>query len=183
MNIERTDITRGYVPVRKLDANIMASHKVLAEMNFSNTEIDKLETGLKARTTVLKSRKDVVKNIQQTLIGGEHPIFPKPVVCDVCGGTTGIGIVQLTSEERSKKIPSDWILLRFDKEKDRVYAVISPGVAIDYSKGKVYIVCGTCQVKLGLKSTESGFLIHEIRNGFGYVDLDKIENIMGENRF
>ena len=48
-------------------------------------------------------------------------------------------------------------------------------MVIDYNGGKVYIVCGTCQLVLGLQPTESGLLIQAGLDGRGFVDLDKIE--------
>ena len=57
---------------------------------------------------------------------------------------------------------------------------IPHGAVIDYNKGKVYVVCGTCQLKLGLKATEGGLLIHEIKDGHGYVDFDRIEKLIKE---
>jgi hypothetical protein len=58
---------------------------------------------------------------------------------------------------------------------------IPPGVVIDYKKGKTYSICGLCQQRLGLKATESGILIHGMKDGHGYVDIDIIERAVAEN--
>jgi len=174
-------ILRGYEPVTKIDTNVVASRKALSSMNFPKVEIDKLEVGLKARNKVLKSTRTANSNIQKLLKGEgrEHPILPEPIICDICGESKSIGIAKLTSPEQSVKIPSGWIIVNFDpSSKEIVYAVVPPGVVIDYSRGKVYIVCGTCQIILGLKPTESGLLINEIRDGHGYVDLDSIDKLI-----
>lgn len=59
-------------------------------------------------------------------------------------------------------------------------SLIPPGVVLDYSKGKAYSICGFCQYRLELKATEAGFLIHGIKDGHGYVDLDRIERLIKE---
>lgn len=174
-------ITRGYEPVKRLDTNVMASRKALAEMNFPKSEIDKVDAGLRARNKVLNSARKANRIVQNMLKGEEvQSILPEPIFCDICGESTGIGIAELTSPEQCAKIPSGWILVKFGR--DSAYAVIPPGVVIDYSRGKIYIVCGTCQLVLGLLPTESGLLIHEIKGGlgnhWGYVDLDRIERLM-----
>lgn len=58
---------------------------------------------------------------------------------------------------------------------------IPPGVVIDYSKRKTYSICGLCQQKLDLKATESGFLIHGMKDGHGWVDISRIEQAIKEN--
>jgi len=66
--------------------------------------------------------------------------------------------------------------------KQSVYsATTPPGAVIDYRKGKTYTICGSCQSRLELMATESGTLIHGIKDGHGYVDLDRIERLIKEN--
>lgn len=55
-----------------------------------------------------------------------------------------------------------------------------PAVAIDYNGVKVYVMCGLCQFRAGLKEAESGLLIHEIRGKYGYIDLDTVERLIRE---
>jgi len=174
-------IARGYVPVAKLDFNIMASRHALGKMGFPETEIDKVEIGLKARNKVLKSTKLANRNIQKLFKGEkeELPILSEPIVCDICRGSTGIGIAKLTSPEQEAKIPSGWLLAKFGRQDEhRIYAIIPPAIVIDYNGGKVYTVCGTCQLVLGLEPTESGLLIQAGLDGRGFVDLDKIEKLV-----
>ena len=169
------------MPVTKLEFNIMASRHALTKMGFPEAEIDKVEIGLKARNRVLKSTKIANRNIQKLLKGerGEQPILPEPLFCDICRESMGIGIAKLTSPEQEAKIPSGWLLAKFGRQDElRVYAIVPPGVVIDYNGGKVYVVCGTCQLILGLEPTESGLLIQAGLNGRGYVDLDRIEKLI-----
>jgi len=176
-------IARGYVPLTKLDFNIMANRDALSKMGFPAAEIDKVETGRKARNKVLKSTKLANRNIQKLLKGEkeERPILPEPIICDICRESTGIGIAKLTSPEQEAKIPSGWLLAKFGRQDEhRGYAIVPPAVAIDYNGGKVYIVCGTCQLVLGLEPTESGLLIQAGLEGRGFVDLDGIEKLIKE---
>ena len=176
-------IARGYVPVTKLDFNIMASRDALAKMGFPEAEIDKVEIGLKARNKVLKSTELANHNIQKLLRGEkeERPILPEPITCDICRESTGIGIAKLTSPEQEAKIPSGWLLAKFGRQDEyRAYAIVPPTVVIDYNGGKVYMVCGTCQVVLGLEPTESGLLIQAGLEGCGFIDLDRIEKLIKE---
>ena len=177
-------IARGYVPVTKLDFNIMASRHALAKMGFPKAEIDKVEIGLKARNKVLKSIKLANRNIQKLLKGekGERSILPEPIVCDICRESTGIGIAKLTSPEQEAKVPSGWLLAKFGtQDEHRVYAIVPPAIVIDYNGGKVYIVCGNCQLLLGLQPTESGLLIQAGLDGRGFVDLDRIEKLIKDS--
>lgn len=174
-------IARGYVPVTKLDFNTMASRHALAKMGFPESEISKVEIGLKARNKVLKSTKLANRNIQRLLKGEkeERPILPESIICDICRGSTGIGIAKLTSPEQETKIPSGWLLAKFGaQDEHRVYAIVPPAIVIDYNGGKVYMVCGTCQLVLGLEPTESGLLIQAGLDGRGFVDLDGIEKLI-----
>ena len=67
--------------------------------------------------------------------------------------------------------------------KESVYsATTPPGAVIDYRKGKTYTICGSCQSRLELRATVSGILIHGMKNGHGYVDLDRIERLIKENK-
>lgn len=179
-NIAREDISKGYEPVTRLEANIMGSPQALTKMRFAEAEIAKMAIGFKARTEVLKSAKTVSRNISKTLRGeNTPPIISAHIVCDICTGTTGIGIAKLTTAEQRTNLSSGCILVKLGQDRD--YIVVPPGVIIDYSKGKVHIVCGTCQLLLGLRATESGTLIHEMRNGHGFVDLDRIDTLIQEH--
>ncbi len=176
-------IARGYVPVTKLEFNIMASRNALSKMDFPKPEIDKIEYGLKTRNKVLKSAKLIKRNLQDVLEGKrEHLTLPEPVTCDICRESTGIGVAKLTSPEQEAKIPSGWLLLKSDWQGEhRAYAVIPPSVVIDYDGRRAYLVCGTCQGLLGLQPTELGLLIHEVRGRQGYVDLDRIKQLIEGN--
>jgi len=174
-------IARGYVPVTKLEFNIMASRRALAEMGFPESEISKVEAGLKARNKVLKSAKLANRNIQKLIKGEkeERPILPDPVICDICRKSIGIGIAKLSSPEQEEKIPPGWLLGKIGRQDEySAYIVVPPAVVIDYNGSKVYIVCGTCQLVLGLQPTESGLLIQAGLDGRGFVDLDRIEKLI-----
>ena len=178
---EQMSIARGYVPVTKLEFNIMASRRALAEMGFPESEISKVEDGLKARNKVLKSVKLANRNIQKLIKGEkeERPILPDPIICDICRGSIGIEIAKLSSPEQEEKIPPGWLLVKVARQDEySVYIVVPPAVVIDYNGGKVYIVCGTCQLVLGLQPTESGLLIQAGLDGRGFVDLDRIEKLI-----
>lgn len=174
MNIENLQIPRGYSPVTKLEFNIMANRHTLANAGFSKTQIEKLESTLKIRNKVLKSAKLAKRNLQNIFEGKkEQPIIPEPIICDICSGNIGIGILQLTSPEQASE---GWLLIEFTRQNEhKIYTIIPPSVVIDYSSRKVYLVCGACQDLLYLQPTESGLLIHQIRNKNGYVNLDIIE--------
>lgn len=181
MNIPREEIAKGYEPVTKLEFNIMANSQALAKMHFSESDIAKAANALRGCNKILKSANAISRNIQKMLQGkNAQPMFPESFTCDICSESIGIGIAKLTSLEQRSRIPSGWILVTLGKDRD--YIVVPPGVVIDYSKGKVYVVCGTCQLVLVLKPTESGMLIHEMRNGHGFVDLDRIEKLIQEHR-
>jgi hypothetical protein len=183
MNIKRQDIARGYEPVAKLDTNIMASRKALSKMGFPVMEIDKIDAVAKIRKRFVEISRKLVKMSKKGKYTLEQVMATPlaPISCDICGSSMGLGIANLTSPEQAEKIPPDWTLLHIgspmqNNEKDIV--VIPPGVVIDYQGGKVYTVCGTCQLVLGLKATEAGILIHEIRNDYGFIDLDRVEQLI-----
>lgn len=158
-----------------------ASRDVLTKMHFPQAEIDKIDIGLQARHKVLKSTKKVSRNIQKMIRGESiQPIFSESTACDICMESKVIGVAKLTSPEQRASIPSGQMLVSLGQDKD--YMVVPPGVVIDYSKSTVYIVCGTCQLALGLKPTESGILIHEMREGHGFVDLDSIDKLIQEHK-
>jgi len=146
------NIDRGYEPVTKLDTNVMTSRSMLASLNFPDWEIDKLEIGLKARKLWLKSiKREFHPNLFSRLFKkgkGE----PEPLFCDICSKSVYV------TPEFVPPLPLP----------------IPHGAVIDYNRGKVYLVCGTCQLKLGLEATEAGLPIHEIKEGYGYVDLDRL---------
>jgi hypothetical protein len=86
--------------------------------------------------------------------------------------------LRLFKRQKSKPEP-----LFCDVCKKSVYSAKTPlGVVIDYRKGKTYTICGSCQSRLDLKATESGILIHGIKNGHGYVDLDRIERLIEKEK-
>ena len=178
-------IARGYVPLRKIDFNIMANRSALVKMGFPKSEIDKVEAGLKARKQVSKSikriyqphlldfRNTIFRNLTMR-IGGlftykEVEFEPFVFVCDICKTLIASGYY------RRPPLPLPTPPVHMPP------VPIPPGVVIDYYGLKTYIVCGNCQIILHLGATESGLLMHEIRKGFGYVDLDRIEGIIKEN--
>ena len=55
---------------------------------------------------------------------------------------------------------------------------ISPRVVIDHTKGKISIVYGTCQIKSSSEATELYLLIDGTKDGYGYVDLDRIRKFI-----
>lgn len=103
---------------------------------------------------VLKTRKQLLKRpgFLITLFHRKNEVdMLDPLICDVCRK-----FVYLTAE------------------------VPPPGVAIDYHRNKVYVVCGFCQFRLGLSDTESGVLFNAIKDGYGYIDVDRIETMSME---
>ena len=190
MNMAREDITRGYEPVAKLDVNIMASRKALSEMGFPNSEIDKIDAVAKERKQFAKRSKDLAKLSKKGKLEFDKGISgtPETLICDICGNHTGLGIAELTSVEQEAKLPASWALVRFGSlghNDYRAYAIVPLGIVIDYQGGRVYIVCGNCQLILGLIAVESGILIHNITEGtgYGFVDLDKVEKLIQEYRY
>lgn len=187
MNIAREDIARGYEPVDKLDTNIMASRQALSKMGFPVIEINKIDAVAKTRKRFVEISRKLIKMSKKGKYTLEQVMSSPlaPISCDICGSSTGLGIANLSSPEQEEKIPPDWTLLHIGSPMQNNYksiVIIPPGIVIDYQKGKVYIVCGTCQLILGLKATESGILIHSITEGtgYGFVDLDKVERLIKE---
>jgi len=183
-------IARGYEPVAKLDTNIMASRQALSKMGFPNSEIDKIDTLAKARKHFIKWSKELAKMWKKGK--GEsylsHSVSPENPnrLCDICGNPTALSGIKLTSPEQEESIPPDWKLFalsRFGSTSHndyRAYVLLPPGIVIDYQIRKVYVICGNCQVILGLKATESGILIHDKAEGtgYGFVDLDRVEKLI-----
>lgn len=181
-------IARGYVPLKKIDFNIMANRRTLAKMGFPEAEIAKVEAGLKARKQVsgsikrtypphlLNFRNTIFRNLTMrigrlfTYNYKENEVRFEPFVCDICRTLIGSGYY------RRPPLPLPTPPVHMPP------VPIPPGVVIDYQGLETYIVCGNCQIILHLRTTESGLLMHEIRKGFGYVDLDRIERIIKENR-
>ena len=177
-------IARGYEPVAKLDTNIMASRQALSKMGFPTSDIDKIDAGAKARKHFAKRSQEVAKLSRKGKLEADKGVSASPEhpACDICGNFTGLGVIKLSSPEQEKNIPPDWApwsLLRFgspDHNDYRAHIVLPPGIVIDYQSRRVYVVCGTCGVILGLKATESGILIHNKTEGtgHGFVDLDRV---------
>jgi hypothetical protein len=186
MRETRQTIARGYEPVAKLDTNIMASPKSLAKMGFPTSEINKIDIVAMTRKHFVKISKELAKVSKKGKLEFNKVLAsPKNPICDICGNSIGLGIVKLTSTEQETKIPSGWALVRFGSPNDsdyRAYMIAPLGIVIDYQGGKVYMVCGNCQLVLGLRATESGILIHEIRKGYGFVDLDRVEKVIQEHK-
>ncbi len=188
------DIVRGYEPVTKLDTNIMASRHALVKMGFPKAEVDKREATFRARKQLPKFTKIANRNIQKVFKRekAEWSVLPEPLSCDICKKSVYFVLKRFAPEEYH----GDWLVMQFTPEKadeprvtqltpegydgERTYTVLSPGIVIDYNGGKVYVVCGLCQFRLGLQETESGLLIHGIKDGHGYVDLDRIEKFIKE---
>jgi hypothetical protein len=181
-------IPRGYEPVAKLDTNVMASRQALCKMGFPSSQIDKVDAVAKARKHFEKSSKELAKLSKKGK--GEydkgHSASPEYPICDICGNPTVISGVKLTSPEQETSIPPVWApfaLSRFGSASHsdyRAYVLIPPGIVIDYQSHKVYVVCGNCRVVLGLRTTESGILIHNETKGtgYGFVDLDRVERLI-----
>ena len=189
MKITRQDIARGYEPVTKLDVNIMASRQALSKMGFPASEIGKIDVVTKARKRFVKRSRELAKLSKRGKLEFDKVISatPETPLCDICGNSTGLGIAKLTSIEQETKIPSGWALVHFGSPNQndcRTYIIVPLGIVIDYQSGKVYIICGNCQLTLGLMATESGILIHSKTEGtgYGFVDLDRIEKLIQEYR-
>jgi|GEM_PF-5385361 len=181
-------IARGYEPVARLDTNIMASRRALSKMRFPIPEIDKLDAVAKARKHFVKRSKELAKPSKEGK--GESDkgsLAPaQDLMCDVCGNPACLSCVKRTSPEQEASIPSEWapFALRrfgFSGHNDyRAYVTMPPGIVIDYQRGRLYVICGNCQVVLGLTSTEFGILIHGRTEplGHGFVDLDRVERLV-----
>ena len=187
MNIERQNITRGYEPVSKIDTNIMASHQALSKMGFPTIEINKVDAVTKARKRFVTRSKELAKLPKRGKADLDTDILASPTdpICDICGNSTGLGIAKLTSTVREAKLPDDWALVRFGSPNDSdymAYVVVPLGIVIDYQSGRVYVVCGNCQLILGLRATEFGILINNMTEGtgYGFVDLNKVERLIEE---
>ncbi len=178
-------LARGYEPVAKLDTNVMASRQALSKMGFPTSEIDKIDAVVKERKHFEKRSRELTKLSKKGKLESDKEISASPEcpVCDICGNFTGLGIAKLTSIEQEAKIPLGWALVHYGSPNHndyRAYMIVPPGIVIDYQGDKVYMVCGNCQLVLGLRATESGLLINEIKDGHGYVDLDSIEKSIKE---
>ncbi len=179
-------IARGYEPVAKLDVNVMASRQALFKMGFLTSEIDKIDAVAKARIHFVKWSKELAKLSKKGKLESEKGVSasPKEPVCDICGNITGLGAIKLTSPEQETEIPPDWApfaIKRILEPNDyRAYILLPLGIVISYYNLKVYVVCGTCRVVLGLRATESGILIHNKTEGtgYGFVDLDRVEKLL-----
>jgi hypothetical protein len=188
-------IARGWVPVTKLEFNILVKGDALAKMGFPKIEADKVEATFRARKQLPKFAKMVERNIQELFKGEmkKQPLpSPEPLSCDICKKSVYWVLKRFAPEGYH----GDWSVMQFCPEREgesqitqltpkeydgeRVYSVIFPAVAIDYNGGKVYVMCGLCQFRAGLKEAESGLLIHEIRGKYGYIDLDTVERLMRE---
>jgi hypothetical protein len=181
-------LARGYVPVAKLDTNIMASRQALSKMGFSTSEINKIDAVAKARKYVVKRAQELAKLSKKGKLEADKGISasPEDPVCDICGNFTGLGVIKLTSPEQEKNIPPDWApwsLARFgspDHNDYRAYILLPLGIVISYYNRKVYVICGNCRVILGLQTTESGILFHNKTEGtgYGFIDLDRVEKLI-----
>jgi hypothetical protein len=187
MGDSKMNIARGYEPVSKLDTNVMTSRQSLYKIGFPTSEIDKMDAVAKARKQFAKVSKKLGKmsqNGQYTLEQVVSNVLP-PIPCDICGGTNSLGIASPHSPEQEKNIPSDWVLLHIGSVAENNYkaiVIVPPGIVIDYQGVNIYVVCGTCQLVLGLRATESGILIHNIHEGYGFVDLDKVESLIQQHK-
>lgn len=178
-------LTRGYEPVAKLDINIMASRQALSKMGFPASEIDKIDAVAKARKHFVKRSQEVTKLSKKGKLGSDKGVSASPEypACDICGNPS-VGVIKLTSPEQETKIPPDWTPFAMKKILEpndyRAYVILPSGIVISYYNRKVYVVCGTCLVVLGLRNTESGILIHNKieGTGYGFVDLDKVEKLV-----
>ena len=188
-------IARGWVPVTKLEFNILVNGNALAKMGFPKVEVDKVEATFRARKQLPKFAKMAEHSIQELFKGEgiKQPLpGPEPLSCDICKKSVYWVLKRFVPENYH----GDWSVMQFcpegedepqithliPKEYDgeRAYSVISPAVAIDYNGGKVHVMCGLCQFRAGVKEAESGLLIHEIRGKYGYIDLDTVERLIRE---
>jgi len=187
MKLTRQDIARGYEPVSNLDTKVMASRQALTKMGFAISEIDKMDVVAKERKYFVERSRELAK-----LSKGKKP-FPDILffvnislsfLCDICGNSVSVGMAESASIAQDAKIPSYWVLLHFESAKNKSFIAVPPGVVIDYENAKVYMVCGTCQLLLDLRSTESGILIHNKveKTGYGFVDLDRVEKLISEHK-
>jgi hypothetical protein len=197
-------IVRGWVPVSKLEFNILVKGDALGKMGFPKVETDKVEATFRARKELSRLTEKLAKVRERTIQellkgeGKEQPIgetmLPnlERLSCDICNNS----VYWVFKRFAPESYHGDWTVMRFVPERadkpqitqltpaeydgERTYSVMPPAVAIDYNGGKVYVMCGLCQFRAGLKEAESGLLIHEIRGGAGYIDLDTIERLIRE---
>lgn len=177
MAMNRQDIVRGYIPVAKLDTNFMATPKALSNMGFDVTEVEKLDTIKQAKKQLKETSK--LRKVNVTLEQIERVISDNgiSIQCDICKmNSNSIDIIALTSIEQESKLPPNWGILRLQGQES--YALIPSGIVIDYPNAIIYRVCGRCQVLLGLRAAESGLLINEIRDNYGFVDFDRIDQML-----
>ena len=201
-------IARGWVPVTKLEFNILIKGDALTKIGFPKVEVDKIEATFRARKQLpklaeklaeklAKMREDAIQEllkgvVKEEDVGRSMLPYPEPLSCDICRCSVywvfksfapesyhgDWGVMQFSPEKADK--PQITQLTPKDYEGERVYSVMPPAVAIDYNGGKVYVMCGLCQFRAGLKEAESGLLIHEIRGKYGYIDLDTVERLIRE---
>lgn len=188
-------IARGWVPVTKLEFNILVRGDALTKMGFPEVEVDKVEATFRAREQLPKFTKMAERNIQEFFKGEEKKqLIPSPeaLFCDICDKSVYWVLKRFAPEGYH----GDWSVMQFCPERvdepqitqltpteydgERTYSVIPPAVAIDYNGVKVYVMCGLCQFRAGLKEAESGLLFHEIRGKYGYIDLDTVERLIRE---
>jgi hypothetical protein len=194
MRRTKMSIARGWVPVTKLEFNILVKGAALAKMGFPKAEVDKGEATFRARKQLPKSAKVIERSIQESSRGkaGKPIPSPEPLSCDICKKSVYWVLKRFAPESYH----GDWSVMQFSPERadepqitqivpegydgERAYSIIPPAVAIDYHGGKVYVMCGLCQFRAGLKEAESGLLFHEIRGKYGYIDLDTVERLIRE---
>jgi hypothetical protein len=170
------EIAKGYEPLTKLDFNVMANKDTLAKFGFPISEIDKIDSIVKARKQFIKHSKELSKSLKE----GNTPI--ESLACDVCDNKY-LSIIKLVSPEQENKIPLDWqpyTLKRIPEPNDyRAYIIFPLGMILDYENRKIYAVCCNCRVLLGLKSAETGILYHTKVEGtnYGFVFLDRVESL------
>jgi len=157
-------------------------------MSFPHSEIDKLDAVVRERKHFAKRSKELAKLSKEGRGKSDKSISASPhdPMCDICGNPACLSSVKLTSPEQEASIPSEWApfaLCRFGSSSHgdyRAYVVMPPGIVIDYQSGRLYVICGNCQVVLMLTATESGILIHGTTEGtgHGFVDLDRVERLV-----
>jgi hypothetical protein len=152
--IDLAGIADWYQPVTKLEFNICAARKNLLRLGMSEMQIAKLGV-------IKKQRKGI-----------------EDILCDICK----VPYFKVMDMLKDTPMPKEGAFgLPGEIGGKRGIIQFPPGgVIINYAERKVYAVCGFCQWRGSLKRTESGTLIHGLREGKGYVDWNSIKRLQEE---
>lgn len=144
MDLERRtqmSVARGWVPVTKLEFNILVKGDALAKMGFPKVEVDKMQATFRARKQLPKFTKMVERNVQALSEeeGRKQSIpSPEPLSCDVCKKSVYWVLKRFAPESYH----GDWSVMQFcperadepqitrltptEYDRERTYSVIPP---------------------------------------------------------